>query len=176
MFNQERKSLQFEWEHLGDIAWGRPTLGDRTSVLAYRLMQFTLRDAIIKHAGVEAANRIFFEAGEQAGRALYQHQLGVMENFEQFIEASGELLEDLKIGLLTLEKNDPVGHHFVLTIAEDLDCSGLPITNEMVCTFDEGVLAGLFAAHFKRKFLVRETDCWCTGDRVCRFEISPLTS
>jgi uncharacterized protein len=29
----------------------------------------------------------------------------------------------------------------------------------------------LLSAHTGRKFLVKEVDCWCSGDRVCRFEV-----
>ncbi|MBP9044489.1 MAG: 4-vinyl reductase [Spirochaetes bacterium] len=39
-------------------------------------------------------------------------------------------------------------------------------------TQDEGFLSGILYSHTKINFTVKETDCWCTGDRVCRFVIS----
>ncbi|MGV1098881.1 V4R domain-containing protein [Thiovibrio sp. JS02] len=174
MFKEERKTFQFEWAHLGDIEWGRPNLGPKTSVAIYRLMQFTLRDAIIKHTDVETTNRIFYDAGRIAGKAIYEELLHSPKNFSAFVSTLQETMKDLAIGILRVETSDLVAMRFVLTIAEDLDCSGLPITNESVCTYDEGFIAGLFSAHFGKDFLARETDCWCTGDRVCRFEVGPI--
>ena len=63
---------------------------------------------------------------------------------------------------------------FKLTVAEDLDCSGLPACGEQVCTYDEGFIAGLLLAHTGREFTVKELDCWSSGDRVCRFEARPV--
>ena len=171
MFKEERKSLQFDWSHLGDIEWGRPNLGPQTMVAVYRLMQFTLRDAIISHTDVATANRIFYDAGQSAGRAVYEHLLHEATDFDSFIAELQETLRVLSVGILRIEESDLGKHRFVLTVAEDLDCSGLPITEESVCTFDEGFLAALFSAHFGKLFMARETDCWCTGDRVCRFEV-----
>ena len=171
MFREERKSSRFDWSHLGDIEWGRPNLGPQTTVAVYRLMQFTLRDAIISHTDVATANRIFFDAGQSAGKAFHEHLLRNTHDFEGFIAALQETLRTFSIGILRLETSDLLKSRFVLTVAEDLDCSGLPITDESVCTFDEGFLSALFSAHFGKQFTARETDCWCTGDRVCRFEV-----
>ena len=172
MFKEERKTLQFDWSHLGDIDWGRPNLGPATSVAIYRLMQYTLRDACIKHAGVETTNRIIYDGGMSAGKAVYQHMLEVPKDFNAFVAQLQEAMRELSIGILRVESSDLDDLHFVLTVAEDLDCSGLPVSDEAVCTFDEGFFAGLFSAHFGRQFKARETDCWCTGDRVCRFTVA----
>jgi hypothetical protein len=67
MFKEEREESQFEWSMLGDIEKGRPNLGPMVHVAVYRLMQFTLRDILIRDFGVETADRIIFEAGKKAG-------------------------------------------------------------------------------------------------------------
>lgn len=175
MFKEERNSLQFDWSHLGDITKGRPNLGAQTTVAVYRLMQFTLRDAIITHTDVATASRIFYDAGYSAGSAFYEHLLQNTYDFEGFIAELQETLKTLSIGILRVESSDLLQHRFVLTVAEDLDCSGLPMNDESVCTFDEGFIAALFSAHFGMQFKARETDCWCTGDRVCRFEVMPAS-
>jgi predicted hydrocarbon binding protein len=56
-------------------------------------------------------------------------------------------------------------------LSEDLDCSGLPIFGESVCDYDEGFIAGILEQYTGKKFLVKEVDCWATGDRTCRFEV-----
>jgi len=58
----------------------------------------------------------------------------------------------------------------VMTVGEDLDCSGLPITGETICHYDEGFIAGILKAYTKQNYVVREVDCWSTGARICRFK------
>ena len=41
-----KEAGRFSWEDLGDIAEGRPNLGNTVPVSVYRLLQYTLRDAI----------------------------------------------------------------------------------------------------------------------------------
>ena len=67
MFKEEREESQFAWNMLGDIEEGRPNLGPMVHAAVYRLMQFTLRDIIIRDFGVEKADKVFFEAGKKAG-------------------------------------------------------------------------------------------------------------
>ena len=54
MFKEERQEEMFEWAMLGRVQEGRPNLGTTTDVSVYRLMQFTLRDVLIRAYGVEA--------------------------------------------------------------------------------------------------------------------------
>ena len=60
---------------------------------------------------------------------------------------------------------------FTLTVSEDLDCSGLPSTDEVVCHYDEGFIAGILNAYTGKSFTAKEIDCWASGDRVCRFAV-----
>jgi hypothetical protein len=80
----------------------------------------------------------------------------------------------LKVGILRIEAADLDNLNFVLTVSEDLDCSGLPIFGESVCNYDEGFIAGIFEQYTGKKFLAREVDCWATGDRTCRFEVKTI--
>ena len=63
--------------------------------------------------------------------------------------------------------------HERLLRAEDLDCSGIPVCSEQVCTYDEGFLAGVLHAFNGHEYRVKEVDCWGSGDRVCRFTVDP---
>jgi hypothetical protein len=174
MFREERQELKFEWSHLGDIELGRPNLGNTTTVAMYRLMQFTLRDAAIKHTDPQTAARIFYDAGQNAGKALYENMLGRPESLDDFVAKLQAVLQDLRVGILRIEEVDAEQLRFTLTVAEDLDCSGLPVVDEAVCTFDEGFIAGLLEAFSGLPFRAKEVDCWCTGERVCRFEARPI--
>ena len=74
-----------------------------------------------------------------------------------------------------VEQADMNKLEFTLTVAEDLDCSGLPDLGHVVCTYDEGFISGLFKSFTGKSFEAKEVDCWCTGDRTCRFEVKPAT-
>ncbi len=174
MFKEEREETLFEWTMLGNIVEGRPNLGATTDVSVYRLMQFTLRDVLIKELGPEAAERIFFEAGKSAGTHFYKKLITRKHaEFHEFVEELQELMVKLGVGIIRVEKADLDQLTFTLTVAEDLDCSGLPVCGEEICTYDEGFIAGLFLSQTGREFHVKEVDCWCSGDRVCRFEVKP---
>jgi predicted hydrocarbon binding protein len=173
MFKEERDGSMFEWDMIGDIGEGRPNLGTTMDVAVYRLMQFTLRDAIIQEFDPATADRIFFKAGEQAGRELFKALITERTDFGAFVKEVEGLLAALKIGILRIEKSDLQKMEFTLTVAEDLDCSGLPICNENICTYDEGFISGLLLEFSGKRFNVKEIDCWCSGDRVCRFDIKP---
>ena len=174
MFKEERAKSDFHWDMLGDIQEGRPNLGNKTTVDVYRLMQFTLRDALIRHVGVEKTDEIFFQAGEKAGRELYKNIITQKETFSEFIADLQESLKNLGIGILRVESADIEKLTFTLTVAEDLDCSGLPVVDEEICTYDEGFIKGVLSEHTGRNFEVKEIDCWCSGDRVCRFDVKPV--
>ena len=171
MFKEERDTLSFEWTMLGKIDVGRPNLGLTTDVSVYRLMQFTLRDVLIKDFGVEKADRTFYRAGETAGRHFYENLITKRDSFGEFVAELQDVLKQLKIGILRVEKGDVENLPLTLTIAEDLDCSGLPVCDEQICTYDEGFIGGLLSAHTGKDFSVKEVDCWCSGDRVCRFDV-----
>lgn len=174
MFKEERTTSHFNWELIGDVQLGRPNLGTLVPVDVYRLMQFTLRDAMIQKYGVDATDQLFFEAGKKAGEEFYANILTKNQDFGDFIENLQEQLKFLKVGILRVEKADLDKMNFTLTVAEDLDCSGLPVSDEEICVYDEGFIAGLLYAQTGEEFYVKEIDCWCSGDRVCRFDVKPL--
>jgi len=155
---------------IGNIGEGRPNLGNSMDVSIYRLMQFTLRDVLIKEFDVETADRIFYEAGRHAGKEFCKELITQKDDFNEFVVELQELLKKLKIGILRIEKSDLEKMNFILTVAEDLDCSGLPVSDETICKYDEGFISGLFTEYTGKRFNAAEVDCWCSGDRVCRYE------
>jgi hypothetical protein len=173
MFKEERTESLFNWNMIGSIGEGRPNLGSSMDVAVYRLMQFTLRDIIIQEFDVKTAERIYYRAGELAGRELFKAAIKERSDFNEFIKELQELLVKLKIGILRIEEADMNKMEFTLTVAEDLDCSGLPVCQETICTYDEGFINGLLLEFSGKNFDVKEIDCWCSGDRVCRFKVKP---
>jgi hypothetical protein len=166
--DQARK-YEFSWDLLGDIGVGRPNLGRYTRLEVYRLMQFSFRDVLERNFGTAEADRLFYESGYLAGRAFYANVLGHTADFEGFARDLQTVLKEMGIGILRVEKADLEKGSFVLTVSEDLDCSGLPELDYEICVYDEGFIAGLMESFTGEPFKVKEVDCWCTGDRTCRF-------
>ncbi len=169
MFKEERETLQFSWDQLGDVEAGRPNLGDLTTVRMYRLMQYTMRDVLIRRFGHKVADEILYEAGHHAGSEFCKNLLDKTLDFNGFISQLQQVLKEHRVGIFRVERSDLEKLQLFLTVAEDLDCSGLPVSDETVCNYDEGFLAGILEEYTGKPFHVRETDCWANGERVCRF-------
>jgi uncharacterized protein len=166
---EEGRKYSFRWDLLGDLDVGRPNLGKYTRLEVYRLMQFAFRDVLEKRYGSEAADELFYAAGELSGRAFYENILDKTADFDTFVRQLQEVMREMGIGILRIEKSDLAAGEIVLTVSEDLDCSGLPELDYEICVYDEGFIAGLLESYSGRKFSVKEIDCWCSGDRTCRF-------
>jgi len=161
---------EFKWDSLGDVGYGRGGLGEEMPVVIYRLMQFTLLDTLSTELGLTKANDFFRKAGYLAGSEFARNVLKLDQDFDGFISHLQETMKLMKIGILRMEFFNPENGRIVLTVAEDLDCSGLPVTNENVCVYDEGLISGILEAFTGKKYEVRETECWANGKRMCRFE------
>jgi len=171
MFKEERNCNNFSWKDLGDIRQGRPNLGPTVPVLVYRLFQYTLRDRLIAELGVNKANEILVQAGRLAGSQFCENLLDRSLEFDAFVSQLQQSLKEHGIGVLRIETADLRSLTFTLVVAEDLDCSGLPFSDEVICQYDEGFIAGIFEAYTGKPFSAREIDCWASGGRVCRFDV-----
>ena len=168
--NNVRK-YQFNWDLIGDVNQGRPNLGAQLDVDVYRLMQFTMRDVIEDKYGAEITDEIFRNAGKLAGGEFYRKFIHPTESLNDFVSKVQHLLIEKRIGVLRIEKVDIADGQIMLTVDEDLDCSGLPELDYETCIYDEGFIAGLFDCFTNEDWTAKEIDCWCTGARTCRFDV-----
>lgn len=164
-----KRKYAFSWDLLGDIASGRPNLGPTTRVEIYRLMQFSFRDVLEQYYGAEQTDRIFYESGKLAGTEFYRQFCSGITELKEFVVQLQKYFSEMGVGIMRIEAADEENGSFVITVAEDLDCSGLPELDYEICVYDEGFIAGLMESFTGKKFHVKEIDCWCTGDRTCRF-------
>jgi len=169
VFMKNEKHEDFRWNKLGDIKEGRGDLSEEMPVIVYRLMQYTMLDILSKAHGLEQANEYFRQAGFLAGTEFAKNTLDLTVDFNSFVSNLQNALKELKIGILRMEDFDADNGRIILTVGQDLDCSGLPITDENVCIYDEGFISGILEMYTGKKYDVREVDCWASGDRVCRF-------
>lgn len=167
----------FSWDAvIGDMDIARPSLGPTTRVEVYRLFQFTLRDVLEQNFGTEKADELFRAAGAMAGAAFYKQFCSGTETIGQLIKVLQDSFRSLGIGILRVEESNEQLLRFTLTVDEDLDCSGMADTNDVICVYDEGFIKGILDSFTGKDFVVREVDCWCTGDRTCRFTAHAVSS
>ena len=162
----------FNWELIGDIKTGRPNIGNDVGLELYRLMQFTLRDVIEQTHGADEADRLFREAGKIAGKFFYEKHVQPVSSVDEFVSKTQKALKDEKVGILRIEEALLDQGKILLTVDEDLDCSGLPELDYETCIYDVGFISALFEAFTKEKWNAKEIDCWCTGARTCRFLVT----
>lgn len=167
-------SGDFTWDMLGDIGVGRAHLGVDMPVIVYRLFQYTMRAVLTKRYGKDEMIDIFRDCGRLAGREFAKNVLDLSLPFPEFSAQLQSVLKQLQIGVLRMEAFDAQSGRATLTVGEDLDCSGLPVSGECVCNYDEGFISGIFGEYTHNPYFVLEVDCWAKGDRVCRFEATPI--
>lgn len=166
---------EFSWGNMIDtltIQNGRKNLGGMVPVAVYRMLEYSLRQAMEEELGKAKAIDILRKAGHLCGEHFAKNALSLDVSLDVFLAELQENFLDMKVGILRVEDFDKTSGEATFTISEDLDCSGLPIIGETVCNYDEGLLAGVLSAYTKKPYNVIEIDCWAKGDRVCRFKAS----
>ena len=150
-----------------------PKMGDQISLIPYRMLQYTVRDVAEQKIGTEECNQLYYNAGEVAGVFFFDNFMAEFKDLplNGFVGELQRVLKELGIGVLRVEKADTEQGEFTLTVSEDLDCSGLPDLGIEVCNYDEGFIAGIFYKFTGVPFKAKEVDCWCSGDRTCRFTV-----
>ena len=168
IFFADKKPLRFE-EYLKYDENSRGNLGEELPVLVYRMLEYSLKDELVQRFGKETQVEIFRSAGRTAGEYFTKHMLDMDQPMDAFVNQLQNKMKDLKIGVLRIEDVDEESGRIILTVAEDADCSGLPVLGETVCNYDEGFIAGVLSTYSGKMYTAVEVDCWATGDRVCRF-------
>jgi predicted hydrocarbon binding protein len=167
------RKYEFSWDLIGDLDTARPNLGPKLRLEAYRLLQFCTRDILEQRYGTEATDQIFYAAGNLAGKHFYENALDhTPADINDLVKQLQTTLVDIGIGIFKVEKINE-NMECIMTVAEDLDCSGLPELGYGVCVYDEGFISGILESFTGRPFTVKEIDCWCTNERTCRFEAKP---
>lgn len=167
--DEKDRKYKFSWDLIGDIELGRPNLGNTTRLENYRLMQFTFRDVVEANFGSDMADKVFYDAGKLAGEEFYKMNMQSVKDLPDFVKQLQELLREFGIGILRVEQMDMESGELTLTVSEDLDCSGMPESGNEICVYDEGFISALLESFTGIPFKVKEIDCWCSGDRTCRF-------
>lgn len=170
IFMQDSKKLDFE-DYMKYEKGSRGNLGEELPVIVYRMMEYSIMEELVQRFGREEQVDIFRSAGYRAGAYFAKTLLNLEQPLDSFISELQRTMENLKIGVLRIERIEEETGRIILTVSEDADCSGLPVLGETVCNYDEGFISGVLSTYSGREYTAVEVDCWATGDRVCRFHV-----
>ena len=168
IFLAERKPLTLD-DYLRYDSASRGNLGEELPVVVYRMLEYALKEELVQRFDKQTQIEVFRGAGKRAGEYFARNFLDLNQPLDQFVGQLQQKMQLFKIGVLRIEDVDEASGKIILTVAEDADCSGLPVLGETVCNYDEGFISGILSLYSGKPYQAIEVDCWATGDRVCRF-------
>lgn len=133
----------------------RPLLGERVSLLIFRLLRFSGMREILG----ESTDHALYILGKHIGRRMETSTLGEVINF----------LKEENLGLPILVKKER--RKIVISLKECASCAGIPVLKRKVCSFEAGLIAGALEMVYGQRTKAKETKCYVNGDEVCEFEI-----
>lgn len=169
IFLKEQKPITLE-TYLQYGKDGRANLGEELPVFVYRMLEYSLKEELRECYGKDVQVDVFRSAGRKAGEYFARNFLNMELPMDEFVSELQAQMKQLKIGVLRIEDIDEESGRIILTVAEDADCSGLPVLGETVCNYDEGFIAGILSLYTGKPYQAIEVDCWATGGRACRFD------
>lgn len=78
-------------------------LGDELPVMVYRMLEYSMKDELIRRFGKETQIDIFRQAGKKAGEYFAKQFLDISLPLDQFAGSLQRKLQELKIGVLRIE-------------------------------------------------------------------------
>lgn len=165
-----KSKYKFNTDLLGDIEDGRKNLGETMPVVVYRILEYAMGEALAARFGDETCTELFRDGGRIAGRIFYEMYLSQAKTVNDLFSKWQAIFSHMKMGIVRVESLQETGDA-ILTMSEDLSCSGLPVIGETVCHYDEGFIEGLMNAFSGKHYEATEIDCWAKGGRVCRFMV-----
>ena len=105
IFMADRKPIQFE-EYLKYDENSRGNLGEELPVLVYRLLEYSLKEELIRRYGKDEQVEVFRSAGRMAGEYFTKNMLNLDQPMDQFVNELQNKMKELKIGVLRIERQD----------------------------------------------------------------------
>ena len=133
----------------------RPTLGDDVPLVLFRI----LRIVGMRNLLGESSGPTLYAMGKSVGNMVGARTI---EDFEKTIR-------DLRIGIpeVALLEEDRI----VVKLYECITCAGFPVTGEMFCDMESGIIAGLLEKVHRKKAKSTQTKSWSVGYNYCEFDV-----
>jgi len=141
---------------LQEIAsFARPILGEDVPLVLFRILRIIGMRRLLG----ESAGQTLYMMGKSVGNMLNP---ATMADFERIIR-------ELKIGIpeIALDEED----RKVVKLRECITCAGFPVTGEMFCDMESGIIAGLLERLCGKKAKSTQTKSWSSGYNYCEFDV-----
>lgn len=133
----------------------RPELGEEVPLVLFRILRVIGMRTLLG----ESAGQTLYMMGKSVGNMLAP---ATMADF-------GKIIRDLKIGVpeIGLDEED----HKIVRLRECITCAGFPVTGEMFCDLESGIIAGLLERVHGKKARSTQTKSWSVGYDYCEFDV-----
>lgn len=155
---QIERHSDFSYGRMGNMAAGRPTLGNSAPVLMTRLMQRTMAEMLARRFGTGPARRLYYQSGRLAGQEIAFSDLPLQESPPDFWAALCEWFTCSKTANLRQEEDQK--ETVALQMQNGPDCGGEQTEDIAMRHFFAGLFAGIAETYFGTPYR-------------CRFEVSP---
>jgi len=135
--------------------FARPKLGEEVPLVLFRILRIIGMRSLLG----ESAGQTLYMMGKSVGNMLEPE---TMADFERTIR-------ELKIGIPEIELSDE--DHVVVKLRECITCAGFPVTGEMFCDMESGIIAGLLERIRGKKAKSTQTKSWSVGYNYCEFDV-----
>ena len=136
---------------------------DENYVKIFRISRLAAAKTIL---GLEGTAALHYKGGFELGRQLVKQ--GKVKELNDITNAFVEL----RIGIPVLIKE--IEEEKIIDVYECITGSGVPNIGRPICSFEGGILAGIFTELEGTLYVALETHCWGKGYSFCRFRIYPL--
>ena len=113
IFTQNIQKLTFE-DYLQYKDGSRGNLGEELPVTVYRLLEYSLKEELIRRFGKDTQIDIFRNAGQMAGNDFATHMLNLDQPLDSFVSELQKKMQGLKIGVLRIEHVDEESGRIIL--------------------------------------------------------------
>jgi len=142
----------------------RNKLGDEVNLHFLRLYMSALL-----RAGIQA-DSVLYDTGYWLGSQVLAEMVEG-QSLEEVLSSMAELWKKLKLGVVSVKLTQDGA---ILTVEECYQCMHMPAVGKPLCSSDGGVIAGVLEKKLGKRYSVRETKCWGTGEDRCEFEVREI--
>ena len=132
----------------------------------FRYMFRTIRVALLDE-GINI-DPILHNAGVKVGQTFYKKLEG--QDINDLARNLASFWETNKLGNIEIKSMNPI----IIQAYDCFECEDLPQLGRPACSFDSGLLEGIFSNYYGQKVEAEETKCYAQGDDFCQFVIKPL--
>ncbi len=165
---------------LQDIAAGkrsvgnRATLGPMVPIRLFQALRVVGMGTALEGMVGGGARTIVYQSGQQLGQILGDAVLpSAKGDLDAYLGLIHKLCQDLRIGVVGVDKMDLSNGELTLRVDECVSCAGL-VASHPICHFEAGMVGGIVRAFVKGPVKAVETRCHAVGDDTCGVDVQIL--